>query len=361
MEEALRAVRAALGPDAFILETRTLAENGSVGVEVTAMGEDPPKPRAVSPPGPAQGFLSQAAEEKLVEGLGELRSLLCCLIPSLQVRGALPELLAQGVPPDLLARLAKEAEKGEEVGERERVEQALIHLLPPAVEVPGEHEGKVALAFMGPAGVGKTTTLVKLSVRLARQGRTRIGWVSLDDRSLMGPEPLALYGGILGIPCEVVEKGENFAQALERLSACDLLLIDTAGLGFQEEDRLKELDGLLRRAPNLRRLLLLEASTNARDMERWMEFYGRVGFEFLLFTKVDLCQHFGPLLATLLRCGRPLSYLASGPKVTGALEVAKPERIVRLLFPGRHESCKEVVSGKTLEKGNAVSHEQSKT
>jgi len=85
--------------------------------------------------------------------------------------------------------------------------------------------------------------------------------------------------------------------------------------------------------PKIRRVLVLNATTNSRDLTMWIQGYSRVGFDSLLFSMVDECSSFGPLLNTVLTNGRPLCYLALGQRVTQGLEVARPEAVVNLLLP----------------------------
>jgi flagellar biosynthesis protein FlhF len=257
------------------------------------------------------------------------------MIPGLKQSGSLEELVTQEVPPDLLIRLVQEAGETNGADQREQIRQALIRLLPTGGDVETKSERRVCLALIGPPGVGKTSAVVKLTVRLTRNNERRIGWISLDNRRVAGAEELTVCAGILGIPCEVAEGRDGLARALERLSACDLVLIDTAGLSPQDSTGLAELAGVLRGQglPEVRCTLVLSAATNGPDLTAWVQRYGRVGFDSLLFTMVDTCAHFGPLLNTVLTCSQPLSYLATGPSVTQGLEAARAETVARLLLP----------------------------
>jgi flagellar biosynthesis GTPase FlhF len=344
MNEALQAVRVALGPDALILGTREESEeNGASegGVKVTAMGEkserDVEAPRRSTS---TRGRSTAVREESKIEGLKdicqqleELKSLLHWLVPDLNKGGVLEELAAQGVPPHLLSRLAQEAEGIEGDDERERMRQALVRLIPTGGTVEIRGEKGASLALIGPPGVGKTTSVVKLTVHLTRRDNRRIGWISLNNRCVANAEQLAVYAGILGIPYELVENKEGLALAVERLSSCELVLIDAAGVSPGDQEGIAELAEFLQDIPGLRRTLVLSAVTNGPDMNRWAKLYNPVGFDSLLFTMVDACGHFGPLLSTALTCGRPLSYIADGQKVTRDLEVANPEKLARLLLP----------------------------
>jgi flagellar biosynthesis protein FlhF len=364
MNEALQAVRAALGTDALILETLSLpsdnGEDGGERIKVTAMqgqaetsqdafpqsgrerGKFFPEGRERSAPVSSGREAAVRYEDSELRGLKEigqqladLRSLLCWMIPGLKHSGALGELAQHEVLPELLLRLLKETQNVPEEEQREHIRQILIRLIPTGGDVETREGSRVCLALIGPPGTGKTSAVVKLTIHLRRGGERRIGWISLDNRRVAGAEELTVYAGILGVPCEVVEGVDGFVQALSRLSACDLVLIDTPGISPRDAAALSDLAGVLQvqDIPEVRRVLVLSATTNGRDLTTWIQRYNRVGFDSLLFSMVDECSSFGPLLNTVLTNGRPLCYLALGQRVTQGLEVARPEAVVNLLLP----------------------------
>ena len=85
---------------------------------------------------------------------------------------------------------------------------------------------------------------------------------------------------------------------------------------------------------DLRRTLLLNAATHGRDMAEWVTMYGKVGLNALLFTKIDECRYFGPLLNTVVSANVPVSYITLGQSFVGDLEIAKPEVFASLLLTG---------------------------
>jgi flagellar biosynthesis protein FlhF len=176
---------------------------------------------------------------------------------------------------------------------------------------------------------------VKLTVHLMRTNERKVGWISLDNRRVTGAEELTVYAGILRVPCEVAEGAEGLTRAIERLSSCDVILIDTPGVSPRDAAGLSELAGVLLELEqsDIRRTLVLNAATNWRDQALWTQRYNRVGYDSLLFSMVDECGCFGPLVNTALSCGSPVSYLATGASVTQGIEVARPESIVDLLLP----------------------------
>jgi flagellar biosynthesis protein FlhF len=384
MDEALRALRASLGPDALILQTRHVPAGRGTAVEITALPDQEqngtpsappvraPQVKNVSPPPPPvrepqqmkptppprhtrppeevgeQQALHQLRsllfgereQEPETSGeikamrreLSEMKSLFRWFAPHLGHGTIVEELLNQGLSPETLARVMEElSPQGGD--ERTRVRQALARIIPIGGQLETQSNKREGLALIGPTGVGKTTTIVRLTAHFARRGGRRIGWISLDNRRLAGSEQLAAYAGVLGVPCEVAENTEQFRRAYEKLSPCDLIFVDTAGISPREESGLTELARFMRDIPELRRSLLLNATTNGRDMSDWVKRYEQTGFDSLLFTKLDEGRYFGSLVNTTLACGRPLSYLAVGQNVTNSLEPANADTLAQLLLP----------------------------
>jgi flagellar biosynthesis protein FlhF len=362
MSEALHAVRASLGADALILKTFSVpGENeleGQERIKVTAMGssEEAPRPnpsavtndkRPLNAPGNggvqrqpvAGGIVREGMEARgwrvLNSQLDDLKAMFCWLVPGMKHSRALNELLAHDVPPELLSHLVQQTD-GSMGDERVLLRRALSQLLLTGGDVEKVAPGKCTrLAFIGPPGVGKTSALVKLTVHLMRKKDRKVGWVSLDNRRVTGVEELTVYARILGTPCEVAEGAEGLTRALERLSACDLVLIDTPGVSPRDAAELSELASVLQEQSesDVRRTLVLDAATNWRDAAVWAQRFQRVGYDSLLFSMIDECGCFGSLVNTVITSGAPLSYLTTGAAVTQGIEVAQPESIVDLLLP----------------------------
>jgi flagellar biosynthesis protein FlhF len=333
MSEALSAVRRSLGPDALILQSRSVSAGNGLGVEVTAMNEELDEtrgePRFVQ-------HESSAAEplKEVQEGIAEVRALLKWLLPGMARKGLAEKLLDQGLSPEVVASLAREMDGMEEKDDRGRIFAALSRLIPCAGElVPGKAKQQ-RLVLIGPTGVGKTTAIIKLTVRLAGQTTRRVGWIGLESGRSVGADLLASYCGILDVPYRAAHDRESLQQAFEQLSECDSVFVDAPGFSPRDEKGVAELAEWLAAVPNLKRMLLLSAATNGRDMADWVEVYKKVGFDSLVFTKVDECRYFGPLINTAVGCGRPLSYVSSGQDLVNDLQVSRPELLANLLLSG---------------------------
>ncbi len=206
--------------------------------------------------------------------------------------------------------------------------------------------GRRVVALVGPTGVGKTTTVAKLAgaAALARSpaagvpapvgpgGGARVGLVTIDTFRVGAAEQLRAYAAIVGIPCLVAATPEELAEAVEeRLAACDLVLVDTAGRNHRDEVRMEELERFWRARRPDEIHLVVTAGTRYADALEIVDRYGRAGFDRLLFTKLDETERLGLLVNLPVAAQRPVSYLCAGQRVPEDLMPARPREIARLL------------------------------
>ncbi len=332
MGAALRAVRSSLGSDALILETKNHPDDLGGGVEITALAENPAGKR----PGDAEQETvarpQTLAMDELRQELGALKSMLGWLAPGLNHQDRIVKaLMTHGLTPEMIAKLSDAMKRSAGGDDRERWYRAISGLVPSGGQIRSERD---RLALIGPAGVGKTATLIKLTIFETQRRECRVGWINTDDRHLAAGEPLAIYAGILGVRYEKAGSKKELKQALDHLSDCDLILVDTSGVNPRDEEGVHNLAKLFHGFPELRRALLLSAATHGRDMAEWVTMYGKAGLNALLFTKLDECRYFGPLINTTLSSGVPVSYITLGQNFAGDLEIAKPEVFASLLLTG---------------------------
>ena len=228
-----------------------------------------------------------------------------------------------------IERISEVMAKANGADDREKLYEAINGV----IRCGGQIEETVErLAVIGPTGVGKTTSIIKLSVFETQKVHRRIGWINTDARSLTGADPMALYAGILSVQYETAQCRTDFLRALDRFSDCDLILIDTAGVNPRDRRDVTQLAALFEGLPQIRRTLLCPAATNAADLTDWVVAFEPLHFGSLFFTKLDECRYYGALLNTAVATGCPLSYFSLGQNMAGDLTVASPEIVASLLL-----------------------------
>jgi len=176
------------------------------------------------------------------------------------------------------------------------------------------------IAFVGPTGSGKTTTVAKLAVRAHLEGRS-LQVVSLDGLSPSTPAALESIARVAGVPHQVATNAIEVETTLGR-SAADLRLIDTPGLVRGDAASVQALATLLRHARVTEVHFVLPATMKAEDALATLAAFAPLGPSRLLVTKLDETATFGSLLTVAVTSGLPLSYVASGRDVPDDIQAA---------------------------------------
>lgn len=189
----------------------------------------------------------------------------------------------------------------------------------------------LTVAFVGPTGVGKTTTVAKIAATLTLRHGARVGLVTCDTYRIAAVDQLRTYAEIIGVPLEVALSPGRMRQALAALSALDVILIDTAGRGQRDAERLGELRAMLAAAEPHRTQLVLSSVASARALEREADAFGALGVDAVVLTKLDEAVGLGAALRVLRRIGRSLSYVTTGQEVPRDIGPAQPRALAAMV------------------------------
>lgn len=176
--------------------------------------------------------------------------------------------------------------------------------------------------FVGPTGVGKTTTLAKLAARYALYQGERVGIITIDHYRIGAVEQLRTYADITGLPLEVVMTPKELRQAIDRLNGCQRILIDTAGRSTMNKTQVQELANYLQNLPPAEIFLVISATTKSRDIQNIVENFKCMGYNRLIFTKLDETSSYGIMLNGIYLTDVPALYLTMGQSVPDDICVA---------------------------------------
>lgn len=195
--------------------------------------------------------------------------------------------------------------------------------------------GARVLSFIGPPGVGKTTTLAKLAAKASLYQHKRVALVTVYTYRIGAMDQLQAYGDFLGIPVEVVMTPAELAGVLEKHTDKDYIFIDTNGRSPRKAGQILELKGFLDvvREPQ-EVFLVLDSAMKNRDLARNAGEFQKAGFTKLIFTKLDETETLGSILNLVNALGVPAAYLANGQGVPDDIIEACPRTIAKLLFRG---------------------------
>jgi len=209
--------------------------------------------------------------------------------------------------------------------------QVLKILTTPTQKEKGE--GPRVLTFLGPTGVGKTTTLAKIAgkTKLANPD-LKIGLLTLDTFRIAAVQQLQEYARIINIPLRVVNDRTQLEHALEEYLNKDLVLIDTAGRSQRDELQMAELREILKHFKKFKNLLVLSATTKDSDLVEITKRFSTIPLSGVVFTKLDESTNYGSIFNHAIRFKLPLTYLTTGQNVPDDMENATRDRLIDLLL-----------------------------
>lgn len=342
MKEGMLRIREELGPEAVIIHSRKVRVKGLKGffaprkLEITAAVEDNSRNRE-------QEILFR---RKVEEELDELKK----MVNRLASR--------EFIPGEIKAREREELQKWRLLLQRQDVLEELIEEF--MAEIQNSLLGEVQLTeeitglilrkklrkrlktapekaapvqvFVGPTGVGKTTTLAKLAARYALYQGERVGIITIDHFRIGAVEQLRTYSDITGLPLEVVMTPRELQQALQRLSGCQRILIDTAGRSTLNLRQIQEMAGYLQNLPPAEIFMVISATTKSQDLPLISQNFRCMKYNRLIFTKLDETNTFGVLLNGIYLTGLPVIYLTNGQNVPDDICLADLDMISSLIL-----------------------------
>lgn len=311
-------VRAMVGEDALIVDTRRLADR-SVEVDVALGGAAPPPPSGIAP-------IAHASSSALAPGSTEL-------------------LRAGGFSGELLERLVLQL--GQTPSMVDNLSRAFSSVFGfDSALLPRRSGSPKIVALVGPTGAGKTTTIAKLAAQLQRAFDLKIAFISADSFRIGAAHQLQTYAALLNIPCRCicppgssrtgVGMVERIDEALAEFQDRDLILVDTAGIGPRDRERLKLLEETIGESSYVERFLVLPAPGNERDLYGVAEAFAPLQYSRVILTKLDETSFCGPVLNVSHRLRLPLAYFCNGQRVPEDIEPATAARLAWMITQRIH-------------------------
>jgi flagellar biosynthesis protein FlhF len=184
------------------------------------------------------------------------------------------------------------------------------------------------IIFIGPTGVGKTVTLIKLAAHLAVIRQKSLRFISIDRYKVGADSQLKAYAEIMSAPFFQIHNREEFFDLLKR-DDYDYTFIDTAGKSPKDTIVLKELaDWIEKTGKKLDVHLVVSATTKPKDLDMVASGYSLIDYSHIIGTKFDETVHLGSIVSLLYRTKKPISFITNGQGVPEDFEIANVDRII---------------------------------
>ena len=201
-------------------------------------------------------------------------------------------------------------------------------------------ERKKIIFFIGPTGVGKTTTIAKLASDFKLNKGKSVAMVTADTYRIAAVEQLNTYAGILDVPVSVAYSPSEICGCLNEFSGYDVIFVDTAGRSHKNEEQKDELIELINNVKNggydadIETFLVLSVTTKYKDLINIADTYKEIDDYRLLFTKLDETVTLGNIINLKCYTGAPLSYTTSGQNVPDDIETIDVQKLAKNLLGG---------------------------
>ncbi len=213
----------------------------------------------------------------------------------------------------------------------------LRKLIPVRMEAELPKGNKRVMMFVGPTGVGKTTTIAKLAARYSyiQEKRAKVGIITLDTYRIGAVEQLFQYAKMMRLPIEDVVDPHDFNNALSSLSHCDVILIDTVGSSQYDKEKLLKLNKFLQSSHlQIDVNLVLSAGSKLEDLKEIYNNFSFLDIDTLIFTKFDETKVFGTIFSLIYDTDKPVSYFSIGQEVPDDIVPASSDFLVECILDG---------------------------
>lgn len=354
MQEAMKEIKKELGPDAVILNSKEIKSGGILGLfqqksmeVIAAIDKEPTLPKKGSKQVITRqdNMTKQAEQSQVLDEIKHLKELLAT--QSFQSENNFPPvyenafkyLLEQEVSDtlalEIMQSIVKKGKEDEHVTKvqmkellNEEIEKRLAH-----VSFKGISEAKRIIQFVGPTGVGKTTTLAKVAALSMLEHRKKIAFITTDTYRIAAIEQLKTYARILDVPVEVAYSVEDYERALQTFAHFDYIFVDTAGRNFRDERYVQELKNMLDfKKDQVETYLVLSLTAKKTDIMDIYHQFTWLPVEKVIFTKMDETLTFGSILNIGASENIDIAYITNGQDVPDDLVKPNKQKVSQLIL-----------------------------
>lgn len=215
--------------------------------------------------------------------------------------------------------------------------QKLILKFGRVYEIKPAQKGPKVVFFVGPTGVGKTTTIAKIASKFKIEEDRKIAMFTADTYRIAAAEQLRTYANILEVPFKVIYTPEEIEEGIREYASCDYILVDTAGYSPNNNEQIDEMYRLFSSIEgHIEKdvFLVISATTKHKDLINIVKSYSRFENYKLIFTKLDETIGYGNILNIKMMTDAPMSYITNGQNVPDDIRVFDAQLIVKRLLGG---------------------------
>ena len=243
-----------------------------------------------------------------------------------EVEALLTVLINNQVRDELAHQIAKEAEeilkKQQGAKARDVIEHLILEKLGTPEPIRLKKYNRRIVLVVGPTGVGKTTTIVKLAAELSIKQKKKVGIINTDTYRIAAQEQLKTYSDILDIPLSVVYQVSEIGQTINDMPDREVVFIDTAGKCPGNLQHKEDIKAIMECAAPEEVLLCVSASTSFPALKEILDSYEYIDNFKLLITKLDETKYRGMILNLCWYTKKMQAFVTTGQNVPDDIEHA---------------------------------------
>ncbi|GAB4221093.1 MAG: flagellar biosynthesis protein FlhF [Spirochaetota bacterium] len=223
----------------------------------------------------------------------------------------------------------------EDMKDKYKIEKTLRELIKSRIVVSGpidRGKRKKVLMFVGPTGVGKTTTMAKLGAILSLRQGLKVSFITIDNYRIAATEQLKKYAEIMRIPIHVVTDPAEFKEIVENEKA-DIIMVDTSGRSHRNDLKIAEIKNFADNCTcEIVKILCVSANTKRSDLFEVFKAYDILHIDNVIITKVDETSYIGNVISVADKYNKPISYITNGQEVPNDIAIAEPDMMVNMIL-----------------------------
>jgi len=190
---------------------------------------------------------------------------------------------------------------------------------------------KKVVMFIGPTGVGKTTTMAKLgAINSLREGK-RVSFITIDGYRIAATEQLKKYAEIMRIPIHVISNQRDFRDVIANEKS-DIIMVDTSGSSHSNELKISAIKSFADNVEyDFEKILCVSANTKKHDLKEIFKAFDLIKFDSVIITKVDETSYIGNVIDVADKYNKPISYFTDGQEVPDDIHIANSDKIVDII------------------------------
>lgn len=338
MQDTIFKVKADLGPEAIILNTRKYKTGffglfGKTQIEVLAALEEEKK-----------------EDKQTLDEINNLKNMISELNKKWQSDDSLrdlPEELGfiyqhlniQGVSADFRNKFIEEINKKHYDQDKllDICKAKLADFLGQPQPIDSQSLPRI-IAFIGPTGVGKTTTIAKLAARYALDEEKKVALITTDTYRIAAVQQLKTYSDIINVPMQVVYNIEELKETLEQKFAdYDMIFVDTAGSSWNDKIQLARLKEFVNKDFVDEIHLIISMNTKSSDIDSIIGQFIDLDPDKIVLSKLDETRTYGDIINIRSQYDLPFSYITYGQDVPDDLQLAKANLLVNYIMGDLYE------------------------